>query len=118
MVSKEIEMKDFIACCGLDCEVCEARIATVNNDEELRRKVARLWSELNGLEITPEMIYCTGCRMPGVKTPYSDALCPIRNCARSRHLETCGKCGEMASCGKVAKVIGNNAEALNNLRKN
>lgn len=31
-------MKEFIACCGLDCEKCEARIATVNNDNELRKK--------------------------------------------------------------------------------
>ena len=25
-------MKSFIAYCGLDCEACEARIATVNDD--------------------------------------------------------------------------------------
>ena len=114
---KENEMKDFMAFCGLDCEVCEARIATENNDEALREKVAKLWSELNGVEITPEMIHCTGCRMPGAKTPYSDSLCPIRKCAMSRHLETCGNCGEMASCGELAQIIGNNAEALENLQK-
>ena len=45
-------MKDFIACCGLDCEVCEARLATVNDDDALRQRVARLWTELNGVEIT------------------------------------------------------------------
>ena len=44
-------MKDFIACCGLDCEVCEARLATVNDDDALRQRVARLWTELNGVEI-------------------------------------------------------------------
>ena len=31
-------MKQLIACCGLDCENCAARIATVNNDDELREK--------------------------------------------------------------------------------
>ena len=36
--------------CGLDCEACEARIATVNNDEALCQRVAREWSELNGVE--------------------------------------------------------------------
>ena len=25
-------MKDLIACCGLDCENCDARKATVNNE--------------------------------------------------------------------------------------
>ena len=29
-------MNDYIAYCGLDCEACEARLATVNNDQALR----------------------------------------------------------------------------------
>ena len=29
-------MKQLIACCGLDCENCDARIATVRDDNELR----------------------------------------------------------------------------------
>ena len=40
-------MKQLIACCGLDCENCAARIATVNNDDELREKTAKEWSVLN-----------------------------------------------------------------------
>ena len=109
-------MKDFIAYCGLDCESCEARLATVNNDDALRRKVAKLWSELNRVEITPEMINCVGCRIDGVKTPYCDSLCPIRQCALARGVETCGSCGEMDRCEKVAMILGNNAEALQNLK--
>ncbi len=31
-------MKQLIACCGLDCESCDARIATVRDDNELREK--------------------------------------------------------------------------------
>ena len=65
-------MKEFIAYCGLNCETCEARMATMNNDDTLRKKVAKLWSELNGVEITPEMINCVGCRIDGVKTPYCE----------------------------------------------
>ena len=44
-------MNDYIAYCGLDCEGCDARIATANNDDALREKVAKLWSELNGVPI-------------------------------------------------------------------
>ena len=52
-------MKQLIACCGLDCENCAARIATVNNDDELREKTAKEWSVLNNTpEITPETIHC------------------------------------------------------------
>ncbi|MBQ5576063.1 MAG: DUF3795 domain-containing protein, partial [Bacteroidales bacterium] len=52
-------MNNFIAYCGLNCEKCEARIATINNDNDLRQKVAHHWSDLNQVEITPEMINCT-----------------------------------------------------------
>ncbi len=34
-------MNEYIAYCGLDCEACEARLATVNNDNELRIKVSK-----------------------------------------------------------------------------
>ena len=105
----------MIAYCGLDCEACEARLATVNNDDALREKVAKLWSELNGAEITPEMINCEGCRMDGLKTPYCDALCPIRQCALGRRYATCGDCGELDTCEKVGMVIGNNPAARKNL---
>ena len=40
-------MNNFIAYCGLNCEKCEARIATINNDNDLRQKEARHWSVLN-----------------------------------------------------------------------
>jgi len=109
-------MNDFIAYCGLDCETCEARIATVNGDEALREKVAQKWSELNGVRITPDQIYCTGCRVAGVKTPYCDSLCPIRACARERGVTTCGDCARRTSCDKLAPIIGTNADARRNLK--
>ena len=99
-------MKSFIAYCGLDCEACEARIATVNDD-----------NEMNHVEITSEMINCSGCRIDGPKTPYSGSLCPIRQCAVGKKYETCGNCDEMENCEKLAMITGNNTDALSNLRK-
>lgn len=32
-------MKEMIAYCGLDCEKCDAYIATINDDQELREKL-------------------------------------------------------------------------------
>ena len=109
-------MHTFIAYCGLNCETCEARLATVTNDDALREKVAKLWSELNGVEITPEMIHCVGCRVVGVKTPYCDSLCPIRRCALNRGVETCGSCAEMDRCEQLGMIVKNNADALRNLK--
>ena len=109
-------MKDYIAYCGLDCETCEARVATINNNDALRQKVAAEWSALNGVEITPTMINCEGCRRTGIKTVFCDSLCPIRQCAMGRGYETCGDCAEMGECQKVSMVIANNAVARDNLK--
>ena len=109
-------MRKMIAYCGLDCEKCDAHLATVRDDDEMRKSVAKLWSDLNGVEITPDMIHCAGCRVDGVKTPFCDKLCPIRQCAMAKGFETCGDCSELESCEKAAMIIGNNPEALRRIR--
>lgn len=101
-------MNKYTAYCGLNCETCEARLATVNNDNELRKKVAAEWSKLNQVEITPEMINCEGCRLDGVKTPFCDSLCQIRQCAMSQKIETCQSCVQMKSCEKLKMISDNN----------
>ena len=60
----------------------------------------------------------SGCRIDGVKTPYCDSLCPIRQCAREKQMETCGGCLEMKSCEKVGAIIGNNSDARGRLENN
>ena len=115
-LTKEDYKKRFIAYCGLNCEQCDARLATVTHDEELRAKVAKEWSEMNGIEITPDMLHCVGCRIAGVKTPYCQSLCPIRQCALGKGFSICSDCGEMNRCEKVSAIIGNNTDALNNLK--
>ena len=108
-------MNKYIAYCGLNCEACEARIATVNNDDKLRAKVAKEWSEMNNANITPEMINCEGCRIDGVKFPYCDSMCEIRKCAMKNNYETCGDCQDVKICDKVSMITGNNEEACRNL---
>ena len=106
----------MIAFCGLNCEKCDAFIATKNNDNVLREKTAKLWSELNQITILPEQINCEGCRVDGKKTVFCDKLCQIRQCAMKKGVETCGECPEMEQCPKVAMVHANNTEAKNNLK--
>lgn len=109
-------MKNLIAYCGLDCEKCDARIATVNNDDALREKTAKLWSELNGVPIMPEMIHCMGCRADGVKTPFCDSLCEIRKCALKNSVETCGGCAKFRGCKTVSAITDHNYDAVKNLK--
>lgn len=110
-------MKKLIAYCGLDCEKCDARIAALNDDNDLREKTAKLWSELNGVTITTDMINCMGCRVDGVKTPFCSSLCQIRKCALGKGAGTCGECLDMEQCQIVGMVLSNNSEAMENLKK-
>ena len=86
-------MKEYIGYCGLDCEICEGRIATVNDDDEMRKRVALHWSKLNNAEITPEMI----------------------KCAINRAYETCGDCEELKDCSLLKAIHENNPQAYENL---
>lgn len=109
-------MKKMIAYCGLDCEKCDAYIATATNDDDLRRKTALKWSELNQTEITPDQINCEGCRADGVKTVFCESLCEIRKCAVKKGFENCGSCPHMEECGTLEPIISTNQEAHDNLK--
>lgn len=109
-------MRNMIAYCGLDCEKCDAYIATKNNDQGLREKTAKAWAELYNSSILPEQTNCEGCRVNGVKTAYCDKFCEIRKCAMKKGFTTCGDCAELEKCQTVGFVISNNADALKNLR--
>ena len=116
-ITRGTEMKRQIAICGLDCEKCDAYIATKNNDQSLREKTAKLWSELNHAAINPEHINCEGCRMNGAKTLFCSTMCEIRKCAVAKGIETCGYCPEKDICPKVNAIWQNNPQARENLQK-
>ena len=109
-------MNTLISCCGLNCAVCEARIATLANDDELRRKTAEQWKvQFNAPEIDPGTINCTGCREPGVKIGHW-AECGIRKCASAKGFQTCGECDSLEKCEIIKPVLQFSPDALQNLR--
>ena len=108
-------MKNLIACCGIDCETCDARIATVANDNVLREETAKSWSVMfNAPEITTETINCMGCRTDGVKISQCD-VCDIRNCVNIKGFATCGECKELENCSIIGNIIQNVPGAKENL---
>ena len=109
-------MKDMIGYCGLDCEKCDAYIATVNDDQALREKTAKLWAKLNNAPILPEHINCEGCRMNGAKTVFCEHICEIRKCASKKGFFTCGDCSELESCPTARAILENNPAVLENLK--
>ena len=109
-------MEKIIACCGLNCVSCDARIATVTNDDKLRAKTADLWKvQYNVPGITPEMINCTGCREAGAKIGHC-AECEIRNCAIAKNFKTCAECDKLEDCAILKKVLQYVPDALSNLK--
>lgn len=109
-------MEKLISCCGLNCAACDAYIATIGNDDELRKITADKWRVgYNAPDITPEMINCTGCREPGVKFNHCE-VCEIRNCVRAKGFDTCADCSEMDTCSIVAAVHQYVPEAVDNLK--
>ena len=108
-------MRPNIAYCGLDCEQCDAYIATLHDDQALREKTAKLWAALNHAPILPEHINCQGCRADGAKTVFCEQLCAVRRCARQRGVVTCGDCPEMESCPTVGAIFANAPQAKKNL---
>lgn len=109
-------MEKLISCCGLNCVECDARIATVNNDDDLRKTTAEKWSvDFSAPDLTFTMINCTGCREPGVKFSHCTD-CEIRNCVKAKGFETCGECSEMDTCTIVSAIHKYVPEAITNLR--
>ncbi len=109
-------MEKLIACCGLNCATCDARIATGNNDDALREATAGKWRvKYNEARITAAMINCTGCRVEGVKFNHC-FQCENRKCADTKGFITCAECAELDTCPTIAGVHKFVPEALENLK--
>lgn len=79
----------MVAYCCLECDKCDAYIATQNNDDALRAKVAKEW------KMKAEEIRCDGCKS-------NDALfnCEAKKCSITKNLPTCAHCPDFPSCDK------------------
>ena len=109
-------MEKIISCCGLNCATCEARIATIKNNDELRKATAEKWKTLyNSPDISPDMINCTGCKEEGVTFSHC-SVCQIRNCVETKGFNTCGDCPEMNTCSIVSGIHKYAPDAITNLR--
>ena len=101
-------MRKHIAMCGLDCASCEAFMATKNDDDQLREKTAKEWTERyrtdgrNRPSVKPEDINCEGCLSQGPVYLYC-RQCKIRNCGLERRIKNCKECKEY-KCEELIKL--------------
>jgi hypothetical protein len=113
-------MNEKISFCGINCADCEAYIATLNNDDELRRKTAENWSKTYNADIKAENINCLGCTSRTEPTFSHCKVCEFRICGMSKNIANCAYCDEYA-CEKLAKfheVVPGIKENLDKIREN
>lgn len=91
--SKEATLTDndfsMMAYCCLECDKCDAFIATQNDDDALRARVAKEWKMRDG------DIHCDGCKS-------DNALfnCEAKKCAIKENHPTCAHCPDFPSCNR------------------
>lgn len=80
------------AYCGLDCADCPARLAYLNDDNELRQETVKKWSTPQ-YPVTAETIDCAGCKSEGPHFLFCND-CTVRLCANDRGVQTCAHCDD------------------------
>ena len=95
-----MKKEKIIAYCGIDCGACPAYVATRNNDDVLRAKTAKEWSELYKAERTVEDINCDGCPGDSGRLFVYCGACEVRQCAHEKKVVTCAACPEY-SCARL-----------------
>ncbi|PKN71822.1 MAG: hypothetical protein CVU50_09925 [Candidatus Cloacimonetes bacterium HGW-Cloacimonetes-3] len=102
-------MIDLIAPCGIDCRVCDAYIATQNNDIELKQKLADDFKLKFGVDKPLSELDCDGCGAQGKHIGFC-AVCGIRVCAFAKGYATCAECAEFP-CEKGSFIWTNNSKS-------
>jgi hypothetical protein len=107
-------MDEMIAFCGLTCTQCPGYLATQNDDDDARRKVAEEWSKEFKAEIKPEDINCDGCIVTDGRHIGYCSMCEIRKCGLGRAVENCAHCADYA-CDKLEKFLSQVPDARKTL---
>lgn len=109
-------MEKMIAYCGIICSECPAFIATKNNDDEAKIKLAKEWSEMYKSEMKPEDIDCDGCLATTERHVGYCNTCEIRKCASQKSLLNCAYCSDYP-CSQLSNFFEMAKEAKINLEE-
>ncbi|MBI9058868.1 MAG: DUF3795 domain-containing protein [Labilibaculum sp.] len=100
---RRIQEKERIAYCGINCSTCPAYVATQKGQENVRIRIAKLWSDkdyqYDACEIT-----CKGCHEPWGKKFRHCQECQVRACAREKLYDTCAECADYP-CNKLEDLF-------------
>ena len=109
-------MKKLIACCGIECQECEARKVTIKKNRKLKDAYTIKCCHLfNSPGLTFEDINCMGCRTEGLKSKYCGDICEIRKCVEFKGLNTCGDCIDIDFCDIINIIFESNPQCKKNI---
>ncbi|RJP84772.1 MAG: DUF3795 domain-containing protein [Desulfobacteraceae bacterium] len=97
-------MKEMISYCGLVCNECPAYIATRNDDDQLRAKVAEQWSRQFGFDLKADDVNCDGCRSGSERLIGHCRVCAIRKCGMAHQVKNCAHCDDYG-CNTLESFI-------------
>ena len=97
-------MEKMVGYCGIVCSDCPVLVATRNNDDVERKRVAEIFTKQYGKEYKAEDINCDGCVSDSSRIFRYCNLCEIRKCGREKSVENCGFCAEYP-CDKLSKLF-------------
>jgi hypothetical protein len=95
-------MDKMIAYCGIVCTECPAFVATQQNDDAKRKKVAETWSKQYKMSVKPEDINCDGCTSESGRLLNYCSICEIRKCGQDHGVKNCAYCTEY-DCEKLIR---------------
>ena len=91
-------MKELLCYCGHDCARCLTYLATINNDEELRKQSQSFYKTEFGMDIPLADIHCLGGRSNDIF--YLCKECPFTKCCKEHKTEMCSECCDYP-CEKI-----------------
>jgi len=86
-----------IAYCCINCDKCSLYKATLDNDDQAKKKIAEEWGDAKKPDFELEQFYCYGCKdkrsrgIPGRE-------CTVRDCAVKKGFATCAQCSGFEDC--------------------
>ena len=91
-------MKELFCYCGHNCARCLTYLATLTNDEKLRKQSQSFYKTEFGIDIPLADIQCLGGRSSDIL--YLCKECPFIKCCKEHKTEICSECCDYP-CEKI-----------------
>jgi hypothetical protein len=104
----------MVSYCGIICTECPGYIATQNDDDQQRRKIAEEWSKNYNVDVKPEDVNCDGCLSDTGRLIGHCHVCEIRKCGQEKNIKNCAYCNKY-SCEKLTQFHNMVKDAKKNL---